>query len=372
MLTASLAGSICATDEEDELSVIQHSLLQLSFSSSLAVAAEDTTPVTITSAMTQAGTHTHTPTHSSNGQLQPSFSLSRESQTHKSGTTDHVLLAHHKGGWEMSHQAAVAMAGAADEPDSRIYVNLTHSFAISPEELATPKASCWLHIIRNPFEMIASAYVYHAAGSEGWLFTPFGSVAGRLAESTPAFRHVYEGITQVMDNSISGPLDWLPDPKADENYPQWLRRVDLDDGLLAEAIGPTNKSLSSLEFTDGLFRTESQSCNVDMCFNKFYEDCNASWHQVLNAWQIPENRSHRMHTAVMKSCPDESPQTEKHSSDYKGHLSNFTHPPEHELVQRLRELDRLHLGGRIAEMEKRFNCPVSGKYVGPASGENGF
>jgi hypothetical protein len=47
MLTASLAGPICATDEEDELSVIQHSLLQLSFSSSPAVAAKDNTPVTI-------------------------------------------------------------------------------------------------------------------------------------------------------------------------------------------------------------------------------------------------------------------------------------------------------------------------------------
>jgi len=220
MLTASLAGPICATDEEDELSVIQHSLLQLSFSSSPAVAAEG--------------------------------------QTHNSETTDYVLLAHHNGGWEMSQQAARAMASAAGKPDSLLYDNydldLTRSFATSPAEIATPKASCWLHIIRNPFEMIASGYVYHAATSEPWLNTAFGRLAEDIAkESRPAFRHVLEGLTQVMDNAISGPLDWLPDPKADENYPQWLRRVDLDDGLLAEAIGPTNKSLSSLEFTDGFF-----------------------------------------------------------------------------------------------------------------------
>jgi hypothetical protein len=290
-----------------------------------------------------------------------------EDLSNKSEPRDYVLLAHHKGGWEMSHLAAAAMAGVADEPDSLIYDNITHSFAIDPAEIATPKASCWLHVIRNPFEMIVSAYVYHAAGSEEWANTPFGRYPNKSYLASMR-HHLKEGLIQMRDNAISGPLDWLPDPTANESYAQWLRRVDLDDGLLAEAIGVTNKSLSSLEFTNGFLTTESQSCNVKMCFINFYEHCNASWHQVLNAWQIPENRSHRMHTAATSSCPGVSPIAAKHSSDNKGNGADFKHPPEHEMVQRLRELDRLHLGGRIAEVEKRFNCPVFGKYAGPTSG----
>merc|ERR1719326_77389 len=91
----------------------------------------------------------------------------------------------------------------------------------------------------------------------------------------------------VFHNSLSGPLSTqLPDANANETYPDYLQRVDLDAGLIASFIQMSEDTLSSMGFVKDYFK--DQSCSITTCFGDFYDNCNATWQRIIRAWEIPE------------------------------------------------------------------------------------
>jgi hypothetical protein len=259
--------------------------------------------------------------------------------------------------------------------------------AVSPSMLQTPGQSCLAHLARNPFEIVVSGHPYHMAESEPFLLDSFGQAVkidhdgcepvftGGQAhftcknKETSARRYgqftKYRSIAEVFRNSISGPLStWLPDVSLDETYPEYLKRVDLNASLIAEFIFASGESLMPMSFAQNF--TQSQPCSLNVCFNEFYDDCNATCHRVLGAWQIQEPQYSAMLRGAMLACPGVDPSAETHSSDAQMRSQNITQKPEHELVKLLRELDRLLLNGTLAAQELNLGCPVGGKYAEPA------
>jgi len=330
--------------------------------------------------MLQGSTRSSSPHHSSIARKVASW---RKREYH--------LVPHHKCGSAMTNQAAEHMRKAlAEHSGSGLPPPVlqkdpeTMGLAFDSSMMQTPAPSCFAQFGRNPFEIVVSGYLYHMAvtGPETWLLQPFGATAedcepsfikGRMineckADSKTSYgAHVLRrGVAQVFNSSRSGSISAvLPDAKEYETYPQYLKRIDLDAGLLAESIWASDATLAPMRFTNDFMK--SQPCSINVCFGEFYEDCGATWARVLRAWQLPEPEYSAMLNAAKKSCPHAAQNhVLAHSSNGWMKRQGLTHPPEHMLVKHLREMDRLHLNGKLAALEKHLGCLVSGKYTEPA------
>lgn len=304
---------------------------------------------------------------------------------------EYHLIPHHKSGSAMCHQAAHAMERStmrAGMHPLRLHNSPeTMGLALNSLMLQTPKPKCMAHITRNPFEMVVSGYLYHMAvsGAETWLHKPLGQVAKEYSDPCkPSFsggrmlnycedgnKHTYaesvywRGGAQVFNSSKSGSIAaWLPAVMADETYPGYLKRIGLDGGLIASSIWASDANFAPMRFTSDY--VESQPCSINVCFEDFYKDCKTSWERVLRAWGIPESQAGGLLKAAMKSCPDSNPLARKHSSSRWMKKKGLPHLPEHLMVKRLRELDRVVLNGTIAALERHLGCSVSRKYEEPA------
>jgi len=233
---------------------------------------------------------------------------------------------------------------------------------------------CYAHVARNPFEMVVSGYLYNMAESEGWWKKwKLGQSNARSEtnQTSTCTNHTCttwkpDALAELFHSSRSGPLSaWLPEANANETYPEYLQRVNLDAGLLAEFIVASKLTLEGMRSAVDFM--ESRHCSINVCFEDFYENCGATWHRVLQVWQIPEHPyGETMLHAATKTCPGLDPVAVSHSSGSHAEMMNLTHAPEHVMVKRLKELDRLRLNGRIAALEEHVKCPVSGKYKEPA------
>lgn len=296
---------------------------------------------------------------------------------------EYHLVPHHKSGWIMSKQAHVymreALANLSSVPPIQLEFSArTMGLAMDRSMMLTRNPSCIAQFSRNPFEMVVSGYLYHMAESESWLtLKKFGQAApdceprfvdGRLSArckepSTKLYwmRKAQGGIAEVFHSTRSGPIaDHLPDALAGETFPQYLKRIDLDAGLLAEYVWALNRSLKPMSFTKDF--AISHACSVNVCFHEFYDNCKATWQRVMKAWEIQPPRYDAMLRAATKSCPGISWDTKLHSSAHLAKKKKLAHIPESEMVKRLRVLDRTVLNGKLSALETHLACPLSGKY----------
>jgi len=275
------------------------------------------------------------------------------------------LIRHRKGGTQMCGLAAANMQGAlaAQSGLPVPLVDVRDGWYASRYD--SPEPVCYAHVARNPFEMVVSGYLFNMAESElAWKEAKLGSPFTNTSTQVRA-------LAELFNSSRSGPLSaWLPEANASETYAEYLKRVDLDTGLLAEFIVAFNSSLAPMRLAEDF--TQSQHCSINVCLGDFFENCGATWHRVLQAWQIPERPYDAMLGAATKSCPGVAKErhnelaSEAHSSARQMENMHLRHAPEHVMVNRLKELDRLRLNGRLAALEDHVKCPVSGKYKEPA------
>jgi hypothetical protein len=280
---------------------------------------------------------------------------------------------------------------AMDSPIQRVgYLGLSSS-GLKIQTLVDPSVACFAQFARNPFEMVVSGYLYDSAQSEIWQGQTFNEMAelvdrcGEFAvkgwmdadllakcssfcqQFPPSDRiceHVLEAtavLTALGTSKKQGSsFSFLPNAKDTETFATYLQRVDLDVGLMAEY-----GFLSALEF-DGIVSdkdlVDSHPCSTSVCFNDFYDKCNDTWQHVLGSWEIPKPQHSVMLQAATGSCPGANPKALDHSSAEAQKANSLSHPPEHEMVKRLRHLDRIFLNGTIAALEEHIGCPVSGKY----------
>lgn len=319
------------------------------------------------------------------------------------------LVPHHKTGTVMTHEAAENMMlaglnatseqlpnGVREEDVVEATYSDTLEEIVSPSDLPVPwieasmngmgmatttsmmetsaSPKCIAHISRNPFEVIASGYIYHKAGSEAWLGVSFDD-AGKdchweyympIKQAVPdeqksCFGTYCKSMAQIMHSSHSGSLaDFLPDASPSESYSDYLNRVNLTEGLIAESLWVVNSTFAPMRFVHDY--AADHPCSTNVCLSEFSDDCLSSWQRILSAWEMPEPQYSILLEGAMKSCPRTSQQARDHSSASIAEESNVAHEPEHEMVTLLRELDRLHFNGRIAAFEEHLGCPVSGKY----------
>merc|ERR1719305_117923 len=85
------------------------------------------------------------------------------------------------------------------------------SRATSELEWGPMEKSCFLHIVRNPFEMLVSGYLYHKAESEDWVLKPFGqalaeTIQNNITRDSAAswLSKAFLGIAQVFHETRNG------------------------------------------------------------------------------------------------------------------------------------------------------------------------
>lgn len=242
---------------------------------------------------------------------------------------------------------------------------------LNPSIMQTVTPTCFAHVARNPFEMVVSAYLYDTAGAEHYASISFGRAAeeclggcmefgewqnGRMTKddmqslqlrwSRYTTAHVDStpclccGAAQVFNSSVAyrgrarNPTR-LPRAKASETYAGYLKRVDLDAGLVASFIFSSNYSLAPMRFVNDLIK--SQHCSIQMCFEDFYSNCTSTWQRLMRAWEIPQPQRDAMLHAATRSCPGVDPKAVLHSSD--------AHMEEKKTPTRARALDGATLEG---------------------------
>jgi hypothetical protein len=329
---------------------------------------------------------------------------------------EYALVAQHKSGTQMCGQAKRGWGQVQTETDENVNMFSgdseskvpyftspwnTMGFAINDKMMMTPRQHCILHVMRNPFEMLVSGYLYHKAGAEEWTSSRFGTAMansqppkprfykGRMsmwtdddvnspdyvkdardfAEHKPLSKvygywgHLFlHGMAKVMNASSAPPLNQImPEASANESYSQYLQRAGIDAGLIANAIWANITSLGSMKFVHDY--AESQQCSLSICLHDFYKDCEATWRRIVTTWEIPERYHGLLVAGANESCPLVSEETKKHSSAEWSKKEKITHPPLHALIARLRELDKSLFNGTIAQLEASQSCPVSEHYM---------
>jgi hypothetical protein len=328
------------------------------------------------------------------------------------------LVAHHKTGTVMTHEAAEKMLRAAFEEESQDAVAaalpegvvledvIEASYSDDLEQIVNASAlpvpwieasmhgmgmatdtsmlkisdtpKCIAHISRNPFEVLVSGYIYHKASLEAWLGLSFVDAdtdcnwqylapirqASYPAEQLSCFRTYCKNMAEIWHGSLRGPLSSaLPDASPDESYSSYLNRIDSAAGLTAEAAWAFNSTLAPMEFVNDF--AKSSPCSTSTCLSDFYDDCESTWKRILHAWEIPEPQFSTLLRGAMKSCPKKSSMAQQHSSANAAIEAEVAHDQEHDLVAMARKLDQQLFGGRLAELEAHLGCPVSGKYKAP-------
>jgi len=326
-------------------------------------------------------------------------------------TVEYIMVGHHKGGSTMFKEVNARTELAC--PDCATLQNHEDVMgnAVDESMMQTPNPACFLHQARNPFEMLVSGYLYNLAGAEEilWANVTFAEAAeltsagcepmligGRMtgickgdwgdpflqmeryvanmgkdstlwtiAKGGNYFRYFYRrGVAQVFNSTRSGPLSArLPDANANETYREYLSRVDLDAALLAESVFASDVEFSTTRFSWDYMK--SQSCAVNVCYDEFSEDCNATWERVLQTWNMTEPHYSATLKAISPSCPGTSQLAEQHSVSTLIDNNNITTPSLNDMVMRARELDRDFLNGTMAELETYLGCKVTSKYTDP-------
>jgi hypothetical protein len=308
---------------------------------------------------------------------------------------EYHLIAHIKGGWEFSAFTAHAMKASITGPNGeepKIHASsgrLGHVMSednVMLEELVNEPA-CFEHMVRNPFEMLVSGYMYNSAGSEYWAKMTFAQViASANASCDPLLvdcgiaaskvcqdelksgqwktggLSLLRSITQLYECSRKGPMSsLLPDAKLTESFMEYLQRVDIDKALIAQFIFASDSSMYPMLFQHDYFK--ARECSTELCLSDMYVDCRQQWIDVFKVWEVPDTYHDDLLKAASTECPNTSEHAEGHSSDSKAQNQGLEHEPYPAMVVQLRHLDQQHLNGTIADIEAKVDCALSSKYA---------
>jgi len=290
---------------------------------------------------------------------------------HPASARKYVLFSHHKAGWTMTVEASKALQklDKSFHFGSQPYACVMRS---PPDLFSQPPdgdAKCLLHVTRNPFEMIVSGYMHHMSNTSSernWLWDTFATARSRsaqLSELSGLKEHLASN-AEVFKQSRQGRLaSMLPDAELTEQYPQYLARIPVDAGLLAEYIWATSHSIASLAFTHEKIQELDQDCSMNVCLDKFYSECDGTWMNVLQRWGFKDASLVDLHDAVLQSCPGTSLTAKEHASDSQAKKHGRTHPPESEMISLVRKLDEQFFDGSLARVERQVGCELHGHYL---------
>jgi hypothetical protein len=241
-------------------------------------------------------------------------------------------------------------------------------------------------MVRNPFEMLVSGYLYNAAGSEPWMKMTFEqsiakwnancdpilvdcgiSASKACQEEVKTAQYVPVGglvrsVTQLYACSRSGPMaSLLPDAQLDETFQEYMTRANPDEALIAQFIYASDSTLYPMLFQHGYF--QEHNCAKNLCFSSLYTDCKKQWSSVLKVWETPDVYFNDLLEAAVSQCPGNSEKAEKHSSEHMQETNGgVEHREDHTMVVQMRHLDREHLNGTVSGLETTLECPLGYKY----------
>ena len=298
--------------------------------------------------------------------LQPSGWRSQP-LSHSTPCPARIIQVHHKSGTEMVRAGARAINEVL-----RHYRHCVVSVDAScTTACAMPDDACVAHVHRNPFEMIVSGYFYHSgdntvAWDQKWLSEPM--MQERILNETDGcvpFEYKRDGALPVPRGVCDGgntknalylglrdavlatqlPQFKLALPaKPGESYQQYLRRVDVRSGLLAEYM-VTKRTRDAMLAAHS--RGTKMGCHTSFDFEQFQTkrlvECQAMWQQLIIALDLPgQLRSRLAHAAAIASCRASTSTDVKRVARRHSGGGNKT-----EVVDILKELDDHLLGGEL-------------------------
>lgn len=93
-----------------------------------------------------------------------------------------------------------------------------------------------VNMIRDPFSLVDSGYVYHSRRTEKWLKIPFATLLDpvpRIDENAQAARAAYLAVVRL---SQTCPDPVIEAPRVNETYGDAVGRLSLESGLLLESL----------------------------------------------------------------------------------------------------------------------------------------
>jgi hypothetical protein len=158
----------------------------------------------------------------------------------------------------------------------------------------------------------------------------------------------------------------IPAARLKETFPEYLQRVDVDAGLIAQVIWASDDSLAPMDYISSYKEAWSREVNEpisELCFADMYTECFQVWRRsLMHTLNLPHPHLELFAASASKSCPNRQETAEAHSSTSQQSEAGIEHPPLDEMVVRLRELDRAHFSAMLSEMEKRLHCGLGAKY----------
>ena len=288
-----------------------------------------------------------------------------------------IMQVHHKSGTQMVGAAVKAINYVIRHRlngSCLVHVDENCFYADCP----LPSSARVVHIVRNPYDMIVSGYLYHRDGGEGWDSSWLGRSmvqpdttrsALDMASQVYMCSELIQGKSSVTQKGVCHPggakgvfsqgvLDVveaardkrfggaIPPPLDEqENYTAFLQRVTPKAGLLSEVIA-SRASRSTMMGLYKRYRKLSGACgNVNFDFEGFQtagmDGCTARWRDVIAAFDYPPKVQEDMATAAAQaSCmaaTDVQRSAQAHStSDDQGELAGV-----------LRLIDEELLGGQL-------------------------
>ena len=291
------------------------------------------------------------------------------------------LITHHKAGCVMSHIAAAAVNKERAINKSVMTVDCSER---GEWQHSDPAPVCFLHVERNPFEMIVSGYLYHMSGAEAWTrrstMDARNVTATWVGRSHKEWHSLYAFTTlAVRDASVKGHLAAeLPEAFGNESYQQYLLRIPPDAGLLAEYVRASQKTLPFLVIAhDAASRSR---CSLNVCSSRFEGDrshCREQWHAIFTKL-FPSQRRWQvglLASAASTACLDGSQRDHWHQSEAQmtryaaersegeSHALPTARGVSAGLTQRLLKLDAGLLNHSLAAYSSRLGCELGTRYT---------
>jgi hypothetical protein len=286
-----------------------------------------------------------------------------------------IIWAHHKTGTVMGRGASRVLNPVLNQLCNATTTATSFECESRPEieirkilKKGALKGTCFLHLVRDPREIVVSGYLYHRRADEKWSRLPMSQLDDTYISSKPSWNQLYlRGVLAVREaasrNQFGSQL--LPSPIGDESYADYLVRIPPEAGLLAEYVAASQQRLPFLALMHDSLR--NYPCAHAACLADFsgpLGTCERTWERTLlalrypSAW-VPKVAAH----AAQATCP-KSPavgRANKHDATLqKGTIPTAELPSV--LMANLVDLDRRTLGGALAHLAETIDCSRSPHY----------
>lgn len=205
--------------------------------------------------------------------------------------------------------------------------------------------------VRDPFELIVSGYLYHHAGKESWC--TWAMRGGFRGGKRDELAKVDFGIATLLQSPA------VPAVAGSESYQGYLKRLSGHDGVLAEFVRASHRDLPALEagWTAAKASTPLHNASYE-CLDTFMapkengrDPFLEAWTRIFRFFRYPPESIAPSLRAAQKHDIVKNPQT------LKGHGTQHSTPQRTKLYNTAVEVDRMHFGGRYADLSRRLNCP---------------